>query len=92
MLRENFICRIPVRRTYTQPVPSMEKLPQIQVARAIAALMVVVYHSYMGLRSFNDEAKVDIPFISDVPIPAIIFVVAVVIAAVVLRYTRFVPT
>lgn len=35
------------------------------------------------------RAKVDILFISDVPIPAIIFVVAAVIAAVVLRYTRF---
>jgi ribose transport system permease protein/inositol transport system permease protein len=35
------------------------------------------------------RGKVDIAFIQDVPIPAIIFVIAAVIAAIVLRYSRY---
>jgi ribose transport system permease protein/inositol transport system permease protein len=35
------------------------------------------------------QGKVDLLFISDVPVPAIIFVVAAVIAGLVLRYSRF---
>jgi ribose transport system permease protein/inositol transport system permease protein len=35
------------------------------------------------------QARVDLAFISDVPIPAIIFIGTAVIAAIVLRYTRF---
>ena len=35
------------------------------------------------------QGRIDIPFIDNVPVPAIIFITAAVIALVVLRYTRF---
>lgn len=37
-------------------------LPQLQIARALAALSVAYYHSYMALRYFHDTAKVEVPF------------------------------
>ncbi len=40
------------------------KLPQIQVARAIAALAVVYFHSYMALRPFNEASAVPPPFVN----------------------------
>lgn len=42
----------------------MNKIPQIQLARAIAALMVVYFHSYMGLRAFEDASAVALPFLT----------------------------
>ena len=35
------------------------------------------------------QGKIDLPFIDDVPVPAILFVVSAVVAHLVLRYTRF---
>lgn len=43
----------------------MKKIAQIQVARAIAALMVVYYHSYMALRAFDDASAVPLPFLAE---------------------------
>lgn len=43
----------------------MKKIAQIQVARAIAALMVVYYHSYMALRAFDDASAVPLPFLTE---------------------------
>jgi exopolysaccharide production protein ExoZ len=50
--------------TVAQNEQVMNKISQIQLARAIAALMVVYYHSYMGLRAFNDTSTAPLPFLT----------------------------
>ena len=41
------------------------KLPQVQIARAIAALSVVYFHSHIALRKFPAESLSPLPFLAD---------------------------
>jgi exopolysaccharide production protein ExoZ len=53
----------PLTESRTARPSTSERLPQIQVARALAALAVTFFHSYIGVSAFAPASKITLPFI-----------------------------
>lgn len=76
------------------PVLMETKLPQIQIARAIAALAVVYFHSHIALKKLDADSLSPLPFLSEWGYLGVnlFFVISGYIIAMVVDRPGFTPT